>query len=294
LIDLTVEPARTEWSWTLPGVTFKDYSNGDNKPPDVDKAILTKLAAADKTSQMVKFYWTDTGEGQEVMCAVKINDATENAVAKLNVKKPKVSLETARGTVRISPDNFLGLFGDQAKGATNGIDFNKVNVAMPLVKPDAFPEGEWQFVQITNKQRFRTLNDDTVQKYALNDQWVLDVDNEIKYPYLGPFVTDTLHDASDSPSTQLKDDTKKKWIDNELFKMYIMFRPGPKDSKSKWVPVQMIAWNFSGSATRQGDKWTLDAGSGQSNEGPAVDSKIHPEWTRNALSPALDPEWIKK
>jgi hypothetical protein len=140
--------------------------------------------------------------------------------------------------------------------------------------------------------RFETLLNGTKQHWNNNGDvaggFVLDTD----WPYKGPFVTGDLAGTSDSPGSLLDNTINDARVGTkaapESFEMYVMFMP--PGNKSRWVPLQVISWNWYGEAKWDANNKAWNLTSGGQSVNPALVTTTHPQWTLNMFPGKMVPD----
>jgi len=309
-IDLRLEihgdSVPTDIVWDIQGRIFKDYTETNAL------GKVTQVSASDLNGTGVIFYWADAGE-KAISVSFKVNGQTKTVTAVVDVLQPLVTITTNIGATGFTPAHQgathpagtrVGLFPN-VNSPDDGITFTGT-VTMPI---EFTGLGEWRWIQILTPSRSFTDVDGNNWNIAYQGVKVLDgtlpyapkvLNPTIDVPYYtiysgassGPFTT------SDSPSQPFRGYIHNQpltslWfksvrIIDERLSMYLMFKP--TGNQSRFVPLKIMNWGWSISATKQGSNWTLDPATWHLNwtidpgtaaqflEQP-VDVSIHPEWT---------------
>jgi hypothetical protein len=289
ILQCAVTPANAKvaWTWSLPGVVFKNWTANQTE------AVLTKVYDEDKDEKDVVYYWADTGDSRNVNCTVKPKHLANPSVTKaaaFNVKNPSCTFtDTDIGNAELNGTRTrMGLY--PGAGMTQGLELTaKVEV------PNGFDEGKWNYVQRGKTCRKQTKNDDTVEYWGYYDKWGLDV----RWPaYPAPPAENwdtgaTTHDFVDTPTTALPaTGYKRKDIGKEEYYSYVMFLP--PGAETRYVPLKRVYWWFKISAEHGAGGWTLVAGSDDEHlDNPATTSS-HPTWALNINPPGSPPSYLEK
>jgi hypothetical protein len=259
------------FKWTIQGKTFANYA------ADETSGKLTPLYPADLDDQKVVYYWADADDNREIQCELTANGQRIVARERMNVKKPEWSFTTKLGRVAIYPiGTIFGLCPTPT--TTQGIDFT-AEVKVPY----GFEEGRWNYVQLVEPGRQRTLADGRVEYDNFEGQWVLDT----TYPYEprpyaptpgypGSWPTSTTHTEGDSPRFLL-DPTSQNARADDYFQMFVMFLP-PGD-ETRYVPLAKVDWHWGGQVTNASSGWRLTGANQRASSASATSD--HPTWTGN-------------
>jgi hypothetical protein len=294
-IDLKVEtkPAGgviTDPLWTLPAVTFKDYTSS------AKEAQLKDVPAAELKKEAVQFYWADSGE-KKISVTAKIGGQETKAEATMSVKALTTSFTvTEFGKVYIVPNykppsipgqttTAVGLFKND-KGDMPGIKLaGKVQV------PKDFPEGSWRFVQLVSDRQVYLKG---AEKQGLNTGGFV-LDTKLPYPAIEMAADPTKDNPTGNTAYHMMDTLEAYALltngVNELvfdrvvrtssFKTYILFKPA--GAKSQYVSLKRFDWNWKGQAIRVAGTKTFILG--KESEGQkadaAVDDTQQPKWKKN-------------
>ncbi|MCD4824706.1 MAG: hypothetical protein K8S55_08865 [Phycisphaerae bacterium] len=266
-----------KWEWTLPGVLFKNYTANQNA------GILTKIYSEDRDDEQCGFYWADTKDSRNVSCKVEVNNVEVTVETFFVIEKPSCTYSSKLGTVAIdAAQTQMGLL--PAGGSTMGIDYT-AKVEMPA---GYTAQGKWNYVQIIRTHWTQTRAADNVVEY-IAQYGLTGLDTTYPYepsPYTahpgsaGSWNTGAAtHTEGDTPYCVLAA-TYKRVEREDWFWTYVMFLP--PGNESRYVPLQVISWDWKGSATKNlvTGIWALDAGSNQ-NASAATASSSHPTWAFN-------------
>ena len=270
--------------WTLPGVTFENYT------ADEDDGILTGLEANDLDAATVHYYWASTGDDQAVEHKVKIDGTwSVRKREEFHVKKPTCTLTTTLGTVDINAaETEFGLLADA--DSTHGITWTG-GVTMPT----GFAAGKWHFVQMVTPDTHVKYSTGTVSHFSLNGTLCLDS----YYPLqplprgahpgsAGAWSTGVLtHTYHDSPRISIGILLKRVWFNEEVLRTYLMFLPPGEETR--YVQLKYVDWRWGGAATRSVVSWTREQGSFESVL-PAAETTTHPEWSVNVMDGEMEDE----
>lgn len=257
-ISLTAEilPAGTSTTnnqWTIPGTRIANYVVQYTDQLSPTTATVTSLTNLTATS--VDFYWVDGADGRTVTFSFKVSGKSFNAGATFNVKRPTTQITSTTGAVSINTafGNLEMSFGTPT---ARGIVFSgEVSI------PQGF-SGDTQWVQVVTISKTRTLTDGTVQTASGSGL-------DTYYPYPG---------NDDSPGVDLTSSYTQRTV-NDGYQTYLMFKPSI--ANSIWVPLRVLSWSWSGTATLSGGTWNL-SNANHSQNPVGADAIIHPKWNQNA------------
>jgi hypothetical protein len=188
-------------------------------------------------------------------------------------------------------------------GGTNGIEFRATTPPGPLNSYGMRKMGisDYAFLQISEPQRNRTLANGTMDSWkdpANNGiAWYLD-DGKAKtvaYPALSLSTNPTVPKAyggvtwddtnpstvyartNDGPTVSTLAIDKELDVNNEQFKMYLMFQP----VDGVWIALSSLSWAWSGTASGGPDAWTGSASvtSPTVSPPPLAGGQEFPEWS---------------
>ncbi len=268
----------SNYSWTVPGVTFKDYLPSD------EVGVLVANSVADFSAQTVHFYWADACENQ-IKCQFMINGQSFQTNAMLNVKKPICGMRVVTlGTVCVTNypqgTNIYTLFGLLGCPPVTLMS-QGIMLEGQVQMPSGFEAGQWFFSQVVIPGRWR--EDETGEnreKLEWNGISCLD------HSYIWGDTQSTgmnTFDRTDNPRITIAFNGIVDWVKrtvNESFKTYIMFRPPGTDFKD--VPLKYVSWSWCGVVTWGTSGWEL-VGNGQSASQP-TETTVHPTWSHPVSS----------
>ena len=215
--------------WTIPGKYVENYEI---------KATSSALTKFDpKNLQKAKtgqFYWYDRDDSREVKLTAKIGSKSFENKAKFKVEKPSPTITMEYNNVaRISERNgtvYLSL-GRHVQNE-DGICFSR----------DSMPSGmggEVVFAQIIKKFKASRIKNSTYEV-------LVDVFNVLDGKFSDP--QDSIY--RDSPATSLEGfNITKVSVEEDSFKLMLLYRPTHKGSSSIWVPICEINWSWKADAT---------------------------------------------
>jgi len=221
----------------------------------------------------VSFFWVDGGTKSVTCCGVA-GGVTNTATSTFTVVRPTNYVTTTTGSVIVGNYSIYGLymlFGDRTHADTVGILFSNT-----LIIPSGFSNGNIQWVQLHTSSRSSITNTNSVSGVVPHYKETVGTVLDRRYPY----PSDTTNTASDSPGVTLAFSTEIGASKNQASKMWLMFQPA---GSTNWVPLTIVAWNCTGSATGFGPRatnWFLRGTNITAS--PCVDSGTeYPIWTDN-------------
>lgn len=248
-------PVITNYSWSVPGITFSDYvATAESGKLYTDFPI---------TNSGVNFYWVNGGSKQ-VSCIVQASGQTLSAQTTFDVLRPTAHIPTITGNVALDSDYDYFALHDGNPSTSPGITFYQT-----VNTPIGF-SGETEWIQkITSTLRRRELVN-TNTWYRLQASDVLDT----CYPY--PSYTNSTISA-DSPGQGVSSLWQAVSV-SDNFERWLMFKP----TGGQWVPLRKIGWQWSGIGNWDGTNWSL---TNPSNPvGLDEDSTDHPQWSDNIVN----------
>jgi hypothetical protein len=269
-VDGSPAPAITNFSWTVPGITFSDYV------ATADSAVL--YTNFPTTNSLVEFYWVDGGSKQ-VSCDVVVNGQTNTAPTTISVIRPEVSWTlTPKGSVGVDTNYELGVYFPGYYSLHVGLNQPTNNVGMMFS------------FQVANLKGF--TNDYNILFYQIaNFDWKRNVDSlggfylyergyDVTFPIDWSQYYKTNGYRTDSPYSVLIASDSFYWR-TDTFEDYLMFQP----AGGKPVPLKQATWNWSGRAERVNtNSPPVFQGVAPFTEPTAatgVDYYQHPIWTNN-------------
>ena len=253
--------APSNYSWSINGMHFTSYYATN------EKGQKSNLNEVDLTNERIRFYWSDPGI-HEVTLSFLINGVTRSVSNRVKIIKPESRLNANIGQV-----SFSGLKDVELSGTIAGILFQ---AKVESVAAEFRSEGRWHFVQVLNSREKVITNADTFRFGNNYGKWVVDS----TYPYAQGASTGENSLCDDSPISTM-DNAYRRWITQDDFKMYLMFKP--PGINTEWVPLKRIDWLWDWKTTKTDGIWSLDSGAKAEvlNDGVGVDDYIHPEWDGN-------------
>ena len=265
--------AITNYSWTVPGITFSNYLADAN----------TGKLYADfcKSNDNVNFYWVDGGNPPtKVTCEVTFNGQSLTAKADFDVGRPTATMTaTVTGGIRADSNYWkTGAwlhFGGYNVGtnAIHGISF-QIN--------GADNSGNLFFVQtgIMHREQLWSNGTNYVGVAGPGIDASAAADN-----YVYPFdISQGTNATGDSPAAPTLSHFRTVSA-NDSYTMYLMFMPS-NVGDAKAVPLQKVDWSWSATANQTNvglNLWQLTSATPPSGLSPA-NTTAHPEWITNLLN----------
>jgi hypothetical protein len=263
-------PLITNYSWTVPGITFSDYV------ASVSSAVLYKTFPT--TNSNVAFYWVDGG-AKQLSCTVIADGKPFTANASFQVTRPHAALAAAvTGEIRADnnyfrPGTYLH-FGGYYVG-TNAIHGIKFQISGADVAGDYF------FIQTGSIHEEQLWSNGT--NYVGDSDY--GVDNGVNpSSYIYPLDSSQGTNATgDSPGSELKTNFQSV-TKSDAYAMYLMFTPANVGTAEP-VPLQKVNWTWSATAIQTNatlNLWRVTNAIPPSEPAP-MDCTSHPEWSTNVL-----------
>jgi hypothetical protein len=269
------------YTWTVPGYAVSSFYVSDDLQQTNGYPILLMV----KTNASVDYCWADQGS-KLVQCAVQIGSQTFTAKTTFSVLRPTATVSSITGTVAVNtnyiydftngdmPDHELTLhFGDNSD-TSKGIIFSDT-FTMPSGISYNFGNTNYdtEWVQLISPSTTTTIKTGEGVLHTLQSIGPL-LDTTYPYTFLNRKTTD------DSPSTPPLDASYLAASDNLGCKMWLMFRP----SGGEWVPLRIVAWNYSGTVTNSGANWILTSASCTTNPPDNDSGTEYPAWYNNVAN----------
>lgn len=296
------------YQWTIPGDKIKNFveTAGDPNatPPTFSTGKKVELPAADLQTQSPRFYWyngTFAGDSKDVQVTVTVDGETYTLKGKCKVHRPTMNHFTGTFTDRVPTVGVTDyLIGGEHRTRLGLGDFlhDGITWDAEVSTPD-HGAGEIGFTQLLTEQTSYTRNDNSITTLSSGGKYALDGGLGAMYAgtvAIGNSDTKTRR-ISDTPENPLTDSYKHTSVDNS-FKTYLMYKPknpGP-DNLSVWVPLGVLNWDWSGTATKitatnpkTGLPETRWEGSGTPSNGPGgtapapkigATTTTFPEWEK--------------
>jgi len=214
------------------------------------------------TNSSVTFYWVSGGT-KTVTCTANVRGQSLSASTTFDVFRPTGGIVTYTNSVTVDSNYHLGLslhFGTASPAEASGILWSNIP---PISLPPGV-SGRVEWVQIMDLgTNFLWSPYDVL----ITNRFGYDPPN---YPVLESW-------GGDSPGTKLANFTFIYRNDN--FSLWLMFRPS--NAGAIPVPLRKLTWGWEGTATNSAGTWT---GGGRAWVSPAVDTLVHPTWTKNRAS----------
>lgn len=227
--------------------TFKNYEADDSA------GTLTFLDNADLAAPEISFYVRKPWDLEVTVTFTRSSGGVDTAC------KKKILLEMIAPNMRIVAPTGIGF----ATAATNAPvvkllhspNFEPVGIAwgVAVTDPPGFSGGTWQFAQLWACERFRkdaTTGDCEVFSCTTG----VALDNSFPYPSPQGEPPQP-HDANgqqfvatDSPTQGTNTANYSQIVIDDIFYMYIMYKPPGADSK--WVALRAMTWTWTCCCTR--------------------------------------------
>ncbi|HEY5298051.1 MAG TPA: hypothetical protein VIK59_08995 [Verrucomicrobiae bacterium] len=254
------------FQWTVQGTTFSNYV------ADSSTGILNTNFSLTQSNAL--FCWSDSGL-KLMNISATVNGKTVTGQAWFNVVRPMAQIVTTSGTVGLDTITFPGApvlhYGDPGVGFVPGMLFSNT-VTMPSGNYNSGNTNysiQWVQMGISFDGQVET-NDGSGAWYEAQAANMLDT----SYPYgfdtylPYPCTEDSPHSQGLSPYIAASF--------SETFEMWLMFKP----VGGQWVPLQGVAWSWSGSGSLDGPAWQLTDSANTVNP-VGVNTTTFPTWTDN-------------
>jgi hypothetical protein len=270
-------PTITNYTWTIPGITFSDYVASANSG-----ILYTDFP---KTNSEVDYYWVDGGN-KKVSCNASVMGQILTAQTTFNIVRPSASwVATIQDIIAVDNNYSCGTpfmdyqswlhFGCSTDNS--GITRQGIRCTADNLKLGGYTNSFLFFcVQVGNGSASHCQTNGLTVHNALSGEDTIYPDKT--FPFLD---TNTIAYFEDSPATDCRS-VDQQVSDADSFDTYLMFQPATPSSP---VPIKKISWNWSGVAivnTASTNMWSLTS----SNITITVnDNEIfsHPTWTTNLL-----------
>jgi hypothetical protein len=285
-----------DFTWTVPGVIFSDYSASDSA------GTLTPVT--NFTSDSISFYWADTGNNRVVSVQYTCDGQTMGASATVSVIGPQFTFTPTMpgraNTTIIDGKEFAILLATD----TDGVVFS-AEVSVP--SGYGLKGGDWGFFQLG------IFINDTLKIKEGGFCYSLSLapdppmaDGLIPYPFY--YIDEhgkkrmkqiqnadgNVYTTGDSPRIPI--DGCSQCVAQEDYLTYLMFRPkGDKDSDTAWVPLSVINWSWKGClALNSGGNWYVGSRTPPPSTliGP-TNTNIHPQWLDNLSNYVNPSSWSR-
>jgi alpha-tubulin suppressor-like RCC1 family protein len=246
----------TNFQWTVPGYAISNFIY------NADSGIV--YSNFPTTNSAAVFYWVDGATNRVLQCSARIGGVTISGQAVFNVLRPRATISAATTSVNVNDSTtYIALIFDTL--TTDGITFSN-----SIIVPPGF-SGSNLWIQVSFF-KVRQLQD-------TNLTW--HVQTESGMPPYGdaPIPYQTFFDGNpvDAPGMRLPlGPGYLQGFAGNNFGMWMMFQP----SNGIPVPLRIVNWFWSGTATNGSGGWTLLTGTNSVNPSDS-DTETFPTWNSN-------------
>jgi hypothetical protein len=200
-----------------------------------------------------------------------------NASGLLGMARPRAKISPVTSSVSVWTNN--GVPALQFLHATSSSTNEGITFYYSLEIPPGFSGTAFWIQTISDASRTAMENNSTVHNSVYPPFPNLDsVAGELPFPYQSFIGTN----AADSPGQPLSifSTNYVSVAGSGTFNMWLMFAP----DGGVGVPLRVVNWSWSGSATNNGSGWSLLQGTNSVNPSDA-DTETNPRWINNSTNP---------
>ena len=307
----------TNYNWTVPGEKFDGYSlSTTSYPTSPYSVVFTAFNSAKLNTSNPGWNWYKQPGTVTIICSADfmtssgVKQVTAEKVVEVHV--PTYSQPRINTSSLVSIGEFINTTGGlslYAGGPTSppGTPGRKwtppgmiCSSRMGLPAPFTI-NGIWGFAQLITPRRVEVKsNGDRYQRPNYGNEGL---DNSFPYKFvlqpetppwatvIGAANTADLRQMEDSPGTGVYNSFSQILIENETFKIYLMFLP--PGAGSQWVPLHQVGWKWNANANRGSQNWSSLQGTlmapntGSVTENGGASFPEHPLWSRVITSGSL-------
>jgi hypothetical protein len=242
--------------WTMPvGRVVAGYTIAADYRSAMDAILMP--SALNSTS--LSYYWLDGADNRMAMFCVTVSGKNVCKSAVFNVKRPTIapgfnqfvtSATKNSPAVGVTVDQTLGFWATRLGGLPGDIG---IRFDAHAVTPAGF-SGAYNFVQLVEQSRYRTLDTGVRQKMYRGSPSPclgLALDGAFPYPTNGTGGSvwsrdDPTNGPADPPPVIVMTEVLQ-----EKYEMYLIFRPtDPAGKPTIWVPLARTQWQWNGQMTK--------------------------------------------
>lgn len=276
----------TDHNWSVPGDTFASFDIG----PDQSWGRARDVRDDEYGKPNPHWYWRKEEDSPvTVSCTARAtinghNVGTVTAEREVTILAPYYGFGPNAGPISYSPGQTNVHAGAPDFNVVPGMKFTGA-VGTPALFRNA-GAGEWTFTQLCNLSRlwFVWYLGALVPR-AENTEGAFWLDAEFTYPGITYPANSTAGDPTpqnddDSPQHTFTSYQEVQFAINDLFKMYMMYRPPDSGGGSQWVPLHKFEWGWTADGSRQvGGVWAPDPPAGSVSSGSSERCTEHPRWS---------------